>query len=116
MPVQNLVAFETAFTRQLNDAIRNPPANSRVVVLVSHKVWRDIVDERAIVVTGLANIVTLTHAQIEDVRDAFTRSVDRAILSEMGGKAGIRALGYGTIHENTMTGKISVMAGNSAEN
>lgn len=112
--VQNLVTFETAFVQRLNDAIRNPEAlkagKPKVVVLVDTKVWRDVVDTRAVVVVESATTVELNVAQIRELRETLIRQVDEAVRRELAGEGGIRQLGSGVVMDDVVVANIKPIA------
>jgi hypothetical protein len=110
VPVQKLVSLKTDFLADLNEAIRDPKAltqgRPKVVVLVDHKVWRDIVEDRAIVVVASAKTVQLSQADLKSFRDHLARQIDEAIKLEQAGKGGARAIGEGTYHDHVFSGNL----------
>ena len=118
MEVQRLVSLKTQFLEELNQALQNPQAltagKAKVVVLVDHKVWRDIVEDRAIVVVSSAKTVQLSHAELQEFHDYLARQIDEAIKLEQAGKGGGRRLGQGTISNHVFTGKLKPVGGEGA--
>jgi hypothetical protein len=114
VPIQSLVTFETAFVQRLNEAIRNPEAlkegKPKVVVLVDTKVWRDIVDTRAIVVVERATTVELNTAQIQELRDTLLRQVDNAVRAELAGRGGLRRFGSGVVLDDAIVANLKPVA------
>lgn len=114
VPIQNLVTFETAFVQRLNEAIRNPEAlkegKPKVVVLVDMKVWRDLVDTRAIVVVERATTVELNTAQIQELRDTLLRQVDNAVRAELAGRGGLRRFGSGIVLDDAIVANLKPVA------
>jgi hypothetical protein len=114
VPVQNLVTFETAFVQRLNEAIRNPEAlkagRPKVVVLVDTKVFRGVVDTRAVVVVESATTVALNTAQIQELRDTLLRQVDNAVRSELAGRGGLRQLGSGVVLDDVVVANLKPVA------
>ncbi|HXG32334.1 MAG TPA: hypothetical protein VNJ11_03135 [Bryobacteraceae bacterium] len=114
VPVQSLVTFETAFIQRLNEAIRNPEAlkegKPKVVVIVDTKVWREIVDTRAIVVVESARTVELTTAQMQELRDTLLRQVDNAVRAELAGRGGLRQLGSGIVLDDVIVANLKPVA------
>ena len=117
MEVQRLVSLKTQFLQDLNQALENPQAltqGRKVVVLVDHKVWRDIVEDRAIVVIDSAKTVQLSHADLQQFHDYLARQIDEAIKLEQAGKGGGRRLGQGTYSNHVFTGKLKPVGGEGA--
>ena len=114
VPVQKLVSLKTDFLADLNEAIRDPKAltqgKAKVVVLVDHKVWKDIVEDRAIVVISSAKTVQLSQADLKSFRDHLARQIDEAIKLEQAGKGGARAIGEGSYHDHVFTGNLKPVA------
>jgi hypothetical protein len=112
--VQKLTSLRTDFLADLNQAIRDPKAltqgKAKVVVLVDHKVWRDIVEDRAIVVISSAKTVQLSQAELQSFHDHLARQIDEAIKMEQAGKGGARALGEGTYQNHVFSGKLRNVA------
>jgi hypothetical protein len=112
--VQKLVSLRTDFLADLNQAIRDPKAltqgRAKVVVLVDHKVWRDIVEDRAIVVISSAKTVQLSQAELQSFHDHLASQIDQAIKLEQAGKGGARALGEGTYQNHVFSGKLRTVA------
>ena len=117
MEVQRLVSLKTQFLQDLNQALENPQSltqGRKVVVLVDHKVWRDIVEDRAIVVIDSAKTVQLSHADLQQFHDYLARQIDEAIKLEQAGKGGGRRLGQGTYSNHVFTGKLKPVGGEGA--
>jgi len=117
MEVQRLVSLKTQFLQDLNQALENPQTltqGRKVVVLVDHKVWRDIVEDRAIVVIDSAKTVQLSHADLQQFHDYLARQIDEAIKLEQAGKGGGRRLGQGTYSNHVFTGKLKPVGGEGA--
>jgi hypothetical protein len=114
VPVQKLVSLKTDFLADLNEAIRDPKAltqgRPKVVVLVDHKVWTDIVEDRAIVVIAGAKTVQLSQADLTSFRDHLAQQLDEAIKLEQAGKGGARAIGGGAYHDHVFTGNLKPVA------
>ena len=112
--VQKLTSLRTDFLADLNQAIRDPKAltqgKAKVVVLVDHKVWRDIVEDRAIVVISSAKTVELSQADLQSFRDHLGRQIDEAIKLEQAGKGGASKLGGGSYQNHVFSGKLKPVA------
>jgi len=114
LPVQNVVAFETAFVSDLNLAIRNPEAliaGRKVVIIADTKAFRSFCNTKCIVVIETARVMRLSVAEMQQLRDDLTRQVDLAVQRELAGKPAVGLLGGGTYSNRVFTGVVKPMYG-----
>lgn len=104
VPIQTVTAFETEFTRGLNEAIRFGTAN-RLTQIVHTKVYKNFVDT-TVWTHESASATQLSTAQLQELRTLINSRVDLALSNEQAGRAGLASLGTGVIDKSFFTGKI----------
>ena len=109
VPVQNLVTFETALVSELNSIIRNPQAYAAAGknYVADHRICRDWFETKAVVFDATARVVRLDQVQLQELRDSIVRSVDEAVRLDLAGRSGIRQLGYATVRQDVIEGKLT---------
>jgi len=107
IPVSNVVAFETEFTRQLNDQIRFLRAKKEKseTTIVHTRVYRDFIDT-TLVRHAHSKATAIPAQQLQELRELIHRRLDQALVDPLAARSGLDSLGNGVLSRDFFTGRI----------